>query len=176
MAGFFSAYSMPQAIKQIESATRSAGSGKVWDRRSPADLLYFFEKLEELFGAVFIIIDSRNKKQEAILEENNGEEVWLLTRYETYCGRHRDSTPWDFFPRHLSHQEFLNPYRALKKVMYYKRHEEWKDILKTILQHALSPNSIYEFDDGIDLLKIWLLLHKLIEASHLLQTRILLKG
>jgi len=88
-------------------------------------------------------------------------------------GRHRDSTPWDFFPRHLSHQEFLIPYKALKKVVHYKSREEWKDILKTILQHALSPNSIYEFDDGIDLLKIWLLLHKLIEASHLVCVRAL---
>jgi hypothetical protein len=45
-------------------------------------------------------------------------------------------------------------------VTHYKSHEEWKDILKAILQHALSKNPIYEFDDRIDLLKIWVLLHK----------------
>jgi hypothetical protein len=41
--GFFSAYSMPQVIKQTASAIRAAGSGKMWKRRSPADLLFFLK-------------------------------------------------------------------------------------------------------------------------------------
>ena len=57
----------------------------------------------------------------------------------------------------------------------YLPKDEWETTLKNLLQHALSPVSIYEFDDTISLVDISLMLHKLIEATHLIEVRAIVK-
>jgi len=47
----------------------------------------------------------------------------------------------------------------------------WKETLKDILFHTLSPDRISEFDDGNSILGTWLHLHKFLEATHLILAR-----
>jgi hypothetical protein len=168
---FFSGYALPQAGERLTSCIKAAASDKIWKGRSPADLLWFMEELEKLLHIVFCIIDEKDFYNKAIIDENNNESVWQLARYETYCGRHAKSHPWDFFPRHLSKKEFLNPYHALQKVCNAFTEEEWKASQKTILQRALSRHPVSEFDDSFNPLRIFILLHKLLEAAHLVEVR-----
>jgi hypothetical protein len=169
---FFSAYALPQATERLSSSMKAAVSDKIWKGRSPADLLWFMGELEKLLDAVFQLIEKKDLSDEAIINENNNESIWRLCRYETYCGRHANSYPWDFFPRHLSKNEFLNPYHALQKVCDAFTEEEWKDCQQTILQHALSTHAVNEFDDSFNSLRIFLLFHKLLEAAHLIKVRV----
>ncbi|MFC0771393.1 hypothetical protein [Terrimonas alba] len=86
-------------------------------------------------------------------------------------GWHRASTPWDYFPRHLSTTEFKDPYKPLRKFTRYRPLNKWREILKELCHHALSPTSIHEFDDGTSMIRTWLHLHKLLEATHLIEVR-----
>lgn len=167
---FFDCYGLLHARAILSRMIKTADAEKIWKGRSPADLLYFVERLEELIEAVFSLTESYDHKTETILNESDND-TWLLNQYETYCGWHIHSSPWDFFPRHLSKKEFLDPYRALEKFTRYQSLNKWKAVLKEILSHALSPNSISEFDDGTSILGTWLQLHKLLEATHLIHVR-----
>ncbi len=168
---FFDAYSLAHARYMLGELIRSADAERIWKGKCPANAVWFTQKLQELISAVFAIIQEDQYPDEIILDKNNTDDLWMLKNYADYCGWHRASTPWDFFPRHLSQKEFLNPFRALKKFTRYRSLPAWSDALKELALHALSPDSIQEFEDGTSLLGTWLHLHKLLEAAHLLEVR-----
>lgn len=168
---FFDCYGLSHSVSILSRAIKTAEAEKKWKGRSPSDLLFFMEKLGELMEAAFSIVERYDHNVEVILDKDDAEEIWSLAEYEIYCGWHIHSTPWDFFPRHLSKKEFLDPYRALEKFTRYRSLFAWKEIVKDILFHALSPNSISEFDDDTSILGTWLHLHKFLEATHLIQVR-----
>lgn len=168
---FFDCYCLSNARSIMSRMIKTSDSEKIWTGRSPSDLLFFTEKIEGLMEAVFSIVGRYHYNHEAILEKDENDPLWSLTEYELYCGGHANSTPWDFFPRHLSRKEFLDPYRALEKFTKYHSLGKWKDVFKDLLFHALSPHSLNEFDDGTGILRTYIHLHKLIEASHLIAIR-----
>lgn len=168
---FFSGYALPQALGRLSGCIKAADSPKIWKGHSPADLLWFMDKFQELIDLVFYVTEEEDYHSGAILNDKTNGIVWQLNSYETYCGWHADSNPWDFFPRHLSRKEFINPYLALRKLTRFYSKEEWETCLKDILQHALSPHHFYELDDSVSLLRIYLLLHKMLEACHLIDVR-----
>jgi len=168
---FFDCYDLSYAVSILGRAIKTADKEKTWKGQPPSHLLLFIEKLGELMEAAFSIVERYDHNSKASLDKDDTEEIWSLAQYETYCGWHIRSTPWDFFPRHLSKKEFLDPYRALEKFTRYRSLFAWKEIVKDILFHALSPNSISEFDDGTSILGTWLHLHKFLEATHLIQVR-----
>ena len=151
---------------------KTADSGKTWKGGSPSDLIYFTEKLNELIDAVYYIVHRFEYRPEVILSKYSNDDSWDLKDYSTYCGWHSNSSPWDFFPRHLSKKEFLDPYKALEKFTKYSNHFRWKDVIKDILSHALSQVYLDEFDNGKRILRTYIHLHKLIEATHLIEVRI----
>jgi len=167
---FFDCYSLSDAVSLLGRATKTADKEKKWKGQPPSHLLLFMEKFAELIAAAFSIVERDDHNIKVILNKDD-KYLWSLAQYETYCGWHIRSAPWDFFPRHLSKKEFSDPYRVLKKFTRYRSLFAWKELLKDILFHALSPNSISEFDDGASLLIVWLHLHKLLEATHLMHVR-----
>jgi hypothetical protein len=168
---FFDCYGLSHARSILSKMIKTADAEKIWKGSSPSDVLFFTEKMEELIEAVFAIVGRYDYKSEAVIENIEDEKLWFLSEYQLYCGWHIHSTPWDFFPRHLSKKEFCDPYKALEKFTAYRSHYQWKDVLREFLFHALSPNSISEFDDGTSLLQSYIHLHKLIEATHLIEVR-----
>jgi hypothetical protein len=79
--------------------------------------------------------------------------------------------PWDFFPRHLSKKEFLDPYKALEKFASFRNIDQWKQVIRDLAIHALSEIPLNEFDDSNSILRTYIHLNKLIEATHLIEIR-----
>lgn len=167
---FFDTFDLPSSTKLLQKLIITADAEKTW-KGVPADALCFTSRLEDLITAVFELVQQYNYQDEVIIQDEQREETWMLTVYETYCGWHTGKTPWDFFPRHLSKKEFLNPNRVLDKFTGYKTLSEWKYLLNDLLSHALSHERITEFDTGNNLLVSAQLLHKLLEATHLIEVR-----
>jgi hypothetical protein len=142
-----------------------------WKGSSLSHLLYFAEKMRELMKAALSIIDTYNYKNEVILKKQDDDPVWSLKQYEHYCPSPVRHSPWHFFPRYLSKKEFLDPYNALEKFTHYQTFSKWKYTLKELLHHALSRTGITELNGSTGILHTYILLHKLIEGSHLLAIR-----
>lgn len=168
---FFDAYGLVHARSILQELIKKADSGKSWNRSASCDVLFFTEKLTELLEAAWEIADSCGYRPEIVLDKETKEETWMLTAYDTYCGFHRNNTPWDFFPRHLTKKEFLDPYKALEKFTRFRELEEWKQIIKDLAYYALSETPLNEFDDSKSILRTYIHLNKLIEATHLIEVR-----
>jgi hypothetical protein len=168
---FFDAYGLVHARSILQELIKKADSEKSWNRTACCDVLFFTEKLTELIEAIYHIVNTYDQQEEAIIEEQTKEEIWQLTNYDTYCGSHRNHTPWDFFPRHLSKKEFVDPYKALEKFTSFRNIDQWKQTIKHLAYYALSSTSINEFDDDKSILRTYIHLNKLIEATHLIEIR-----
>lgn len=167
---FFDSFDLTSSIKLLRKTIKTADTEKLW-KGIPANALYFTSLLEDLVTAVFELLQQYDYKDEIIIKEDKIPATLTLTAFETYCGWHTGKTAWDFFPRHLSKKEFLNPYLALEKFTKQHSLSEWKYLLNDILNHALSIESISQFYDGQSILNTWLYLHKLLEATHLIEVR-----
>lgn len=167
---FFDTFDLAAAGKLLHNAIKTADAKKTW-KKIPAEALCFIERLTELTEAVFELMHQHDYKEEVQIPKENTTTIFTLTQFETYCGWHTQRTAWDFFPRHLSKKEFLNPYKALEKFTNYKTLPQWKYILKEICTYALSPESINELNNGESLLCTARQLHKMLEATHLIEVR-----
>jgi hypothetical protein len=169
---FFDSYGLVHARSILNELIKKADSEKSWNRSASCDVLFFSEKINELIEAVYFIVNNYDNRTEAIIEQDTKQDTWLLTNYNNYCGNHRNSTPWDFFPRHLSKKEFLDPYKALEKFTSFRNIEQWKQTIKDLAYHALSTTPLDEFDEDNSILRTYIHLNKLIEATHLIEIRI----
>ena len=89
-----------------------------------------------------------------------------------FCGhQHEGYTPWDYFPRHLSKKEYVNPQLMLSKFFAYKTLPEWRDVLEELFSAAISDCSIYTCTSDEDILKTCEYVMKLVEALYLLKVR-----
>ncbi|MFC0774281.1 hypothetical protein [Terrimonas alba] len=169
---FFDCYDFVNTRSLLKRLIKTADSGKIWQGTPPCDVLYFSEKIDELIEAVYTIINTFDHRPEVILDKAVSSNCWSLTAYDSYCGCHLADTPWDFFPRHLSKKEFLDPYKALEKFTRYLNIDRWKKVIKDLLYHALSDIPFDEFDNSQSTLLIYIHLNKLIESAHLIEVRI----
>lgn len=168
---FFDTYGFYHARSLLGRIIKAAASQKVYKGNCPANVLHYMQKLQQLIEAAFTIIKQNDVRQGVRIKIIDTNKLWSLTNYETYCGYHIHSTPWHFFPRHLSQKEFLDPCMVLQKFTNKRPLKQWKQILKQITEQALSPQAINEMNETINILSIWLHLHKLIEAAHLIHVR-----
>jgi len=168
---FFDCHGLSNARSILTKMIKTADSETSWKGPSPSHLLYFSEKMKQLMKAAFSIVSFHDYRNEAILEKEDNDPIWSLTEYQHYCSNHVRYNPWHFFPRYLSKKEFLDPYKALEKFTQYQSLAKWKYTFRDLLHHALSPVSINEFNNGTGILHIYIHLHKLIEATHLIAIR-----
>jgi len=168
---FFDAYGLVHARLILQELIKKADSEKSWNRSACCDVLFYTEKIIELIEAVFHIVNTYDQHEDVTLDKEAGEEIWLLKDYGSWCGSHRNDTPWDFFPRHLSKKEFLDPYKALEKFTSFRNIDQWKQTIKDLAYHALSEVPLNEFDDSKSTLRTYIHLNKLIEATHLIEIR-----
>lgn len=167
---FFDSFDLPSSIKLLRKTIKTANSRKKW-KGVPANALYFTTRITDLITAVFGLLEEFHFNDEVIITVEKDAQPWSLTTYENYCGWPTGKTPWDFFPRHLSKKEFLNPYSALEKFTKQHTLSEWKYLLNDLLNHALSTESLSQFYDCDRILKSCRHLHKLLEATHLIEVR-----
>ena len=170
---YFDSYDYTFAIARLSSCLKACSQKKIWSERKnkcPSDLILFIEKTEGLIKCVFNILREKKFDTDAIIASYSDK---LILDY-CYANVHYpdEYSCWMYFPRHLSLKEFLNPYKAFQKIAMFGSKEEWIGILNGILHRALSPFGWEEYGESSDMLRIYLLLHKLLEASHLVHIRL----
>lgn len=165
---FFDIYDLPAAQKMLTLCIKTACSDHVW-KHLPANVLFFTEQLTILSKAAIQIIQEYSYIKEVEIEDQN--EVWMLNQYAVYCGWCKHRTPWDYFPRHLSKKEFLDPYRALQKFAAFHNAGQWKKVISNIRYYALSHESVFEVVHRNSFITTWHHLHKLLDATHLIEIR-----
>jgi hypothetical protein len=164
IAEFFTAADLVYYRKTIKDALNAACSDKVWNKTSPGDLLWFFERLESVINAAYLINKDKKKSPLSIGKED-------VFNPNLYCSWHADQAEWDFFPRSLSLKEYIDPYLAFKKFFNYLTLPEWKDELHDLMEFALGKTSFSEACVDFDTLTIYFHLTKLVEAAHLIDVR-----
>jgi hypothetical protein len=126
----------------------------------------------ELIFATYLFVANKNerakRKKKAIVDETaleNGIDP------KSYFGWHRKSAIWEFFPRHLSKEEFLNPYKVYNRFFDYWDVQTWIKEFREIISFALDAFG-NETGCDYDYLEIHKQLQKLVEASHLIEVRV----
>lgn len=166
---FFDFFSLPAARYYLSTAIKAAESTRVWDKKTPANLLYFFEHTEALLSTVYRIVKTGRKIKQAVSADPNSAPD--LTRFPIYCSRCDQLTPWDYFPRSLSAKEYHDPYKALQKFTTYHSQKKWQEILQYILSYALGTNPLTDAGMSLELVRTAELLLKMLEACHLIYVR-----
>jgi hypothetical protein len=169
---FFSAASLEHYRKYISSMLKAAYSEDFWKKAAPGSLLFFQDRMLELICATYLFVKEGNdrvkRKKKAVIDDSTFENG---IDSDSYFGWHRKSAVWEFFPRHLTKDEFLNPYKAYERFFEYKDIQTWIKDFKEIISFALEA---FGNETGIDYdyLEIHKQLQKLIEASHLIEVRV----
>lgn len=167
---FFDGYTLPSALRYLDTMLKSAESRTIWRQGAPADLIHFEERIEELVGAVYGI-----SRFQLVQEQvgNSGKKP-DLEALSLYCPDHPGRAPWDFVPRSLSAKEYINPYRTVQKFTKKATRKEWLEILKQLENYALAKNSLFDLGIEIPLIEISEALRKILEAAHLINLRTIL--
>jgi hypothetical protein len=169
----FSAASLEHYQKYISSMMKAAYSEDYWKKSAPGNLLSFQEQILELIKAVYLIVKKGKggvkRKSKAILNNSVFENGIEPT---SYYGWHIESAIWEFFPRNLDKAEFLNPYKAFERFFEYKKIQTWLKEFKELVSFALEA---FGNETGIDYdyLEMHRQLQKLVEASHLIEVRVI---
>jgi len=169
---FFDHCSLKMYRKYISSVLKSAYADSHWTKDVPAALLRLHEHIERLIEAAFIInFNPTNIKFNESLIVNENVLTEEIIEPSLYVGRNANSSNWDFFPRYLSEKEFLNPCRVFKKFFAYKNLPAWREQVYKLIYYALISDGTDTAGVEIDYLTVYILLQKLIEASHLILVR-----
>lgn len=167
---FFDSITLPSARNYLRSSIKAAEGPGIWAKKAPTELLSFFESLGKLINEVYNIVKEDNKIDLTILDTELN--TPNLDKTHLFCGTYDQLGPWDYFPRNLTTKEFKDPYKALVKFTAWASKKEWKEHLHYLLSFALSENSLFEFGVHLPLVKISELLHKMLEATHLIDVRL----
>jgi hypothetical protein len=170
---FFSSASLPHYKKYLSTMIRAAVSQEFWDLNDPSALLEFKQKLGRIVKAAFFY--TQNKKLESTLTMPSNPSPALLNDPcidpSWYAGWHRNLSSWDYFPRYLNKHEFLNPRLVFYRFFKSKGVRLWRQEIEDLVFYALSSYSCLDDHLTMDFLEVNKLLHKLMEAAHLIEVR-----
>lgn len=174
---FFSAFEKHRTITILQRWLYSVCSNKKC-KESPSTLLFFYEKIEYLIEAAYLISQLNNSERKAVLQNDSENEDFNIMSAEYFCAwgsskftQNPAKLIWQDFPRSLNTKEFFNPYSVFKKTFRFYSLGEWRQELSNLFNIALSKESL--LDDGLDtdILSVEKHLLKLIDASHLIDIR-----
>lgn len=164
LAEFFTMADVADYRKDIYNIVRAACSGKYWKKGSPNDMIFILKGLESIVNAAYILY--RQGKQSPLQIEDR--DIFNLNLFRGNSSTDRD---WDFFPRMLRYNEYLDPYIVFKRFFDFKNLSEWKEVLQSLSEYALSRTRIFEEYEDFDSLAIYRHLTRLVEATHLIDVR-----
>ncbi len=173
---FFRFVSPERSRSYILSMLISAARSGYWSEADPGSLLEFEEELGSLLYAVStlsVITDtSRGFGKKAVLDKKLLQmplDLSLISGWPVY------DVVWEYFPRHLSKAEFLNPYLVFREFFAYSTLAGWKSRLHRVIVDALSVLPEVHIPD-YPLLETYKLLQKLVEAAYLVASRTAVKN
>jgi hypothetical protein len=173
ISDFFSTYSLAQARKYLQKILKAANANRS-SRMNPSSILYFFERLEQLYAAAMLIHQSGLEREAAIITALK-DQAPDLANYPQYCGWHFMRASWYYVPRNLNEKEYFNPYKVFKKLDAYGSEETWKFIFHELRDYTFLKGSFSDAGDHYNILDIYILLNKLLEACHLIEVRAIIE-
>lgn len=132
---FFSCYHPHEALQETEKLYHWACKEKYYNKAAPGSLLFLAEHLERLFSAAEYIYYSTGKKGVVILLAS----VLAPPQPEHYADSGQSAAAWQYFPRHLSAAEYLNPYLVFET---FAQLPPWEPVLQELVEYSLSKCSI----------------------------------
>jgi len=171
ISNYFSWSALPAQRTHIRQIMTAAIKDGHWSKGHPRTLIHVGERLEKLIEALYLIQREDGKVASNSSIVNPDEVKKDVVNAELYCGWSAMFFPWDYFPRHLTKEEYINPYKALRKFFKYRSLPEWKGLIKELMDCALSVQSAYELSSYLNVLKISSMLQKIVEAAHLIEVR-----
>jgi len=172
---YFSWSALPAQRTSIRQIIAASIKERHWNKGHPRILIHAGERIEKLIEAAYLIQREDDKIANNPSIINSSEVRKDVVNPELYCGWAVMFFPWDYFPRHLTKAEYINPYKALRKFFKYRSLPEWKGLMKELMDCALSPQSVYELGAYFNVIKVSTMLQKLVEAAHLIEVRELMK-
>ena len=150
--------------KIVKAMMFAASKEEIYAKSSPSELLHNVEMLESLINAAYLI-NSQDRHSPVQISDQD------LFNPDLFRDVNNALSDWANFPRALSLKEYKNPYLAIRRFFEVMELSSWKSALKEILDFALSEYSIYDDDNDIDCLSVYIYLTKLIESAHLIEVR-----
>ena len=166
---FFDACPLPQALGNIDGWLKAVTANNYWKKSYPANLLHFYEMMERLVEAAYLINKLDNRNAAAVLAETPEPEIDLMVP-ASYYGWQTKYSAWDYFPRSLNKKQFINPYIAFKKFFKYQDMPVWREVLYDLLYNAFVGKMELELGE-YDMLAVQKHLKRLVEAAHLVEVR-----
>jgi hypothetical protein len=173
ISDFFSAYSLSQARKYLQKILKASNANRK-SGMNPSGILYFFERLQQLYAASMLIHQSGLQREAAMITPAE-DQAPDLANYPQYCGWHFRRASWNYIPRSLSEKEYFNPYKVFKKLEAYASEETWKFIFHELQDYTFLKGSFSDAGDHYNILDIYILLNKLLEACHLIEVRAIIE-
>ncbi len=167
---FFQMAHLPTVKKEISAWMETVNNGLIGRRHEASTLLTFYESLNKLIHAAFIIREMDHSNRPANLTgvlEPDKDHV-PETKYYALEGA-KDT--WELFPRSLSKEQFINPYLVFKDFFAFWSLTEWKEELHNMLHLSFSDSTLEDTGEVVDLLNIKSHLDQLVEACHLVLVR-----
>jgi len=166
---FFQRMHLEAYLEDLDEWLHAACADDPLATQPPRDFICLHEDMEKLLEAAWLIQQARREKSSpgTLSPADLNERLALLGMQ--HAQYYRESHVWSYFPRHLSREEFMNPYLAFHRFFGLHNIAEWRDELRMYFEAALSRRSVYEaLGSGSNLHTDWLHLKKLVEAAFLI--------
>ncbi len=177
IAGYFSGVSLPGRLESIQQLITSAANDQEWNYQRYRPPFIMVSQLERLLEALYLL-----QRDDCILETNGSkiEESELqnpTVSAELYCRPSIHLPTWNYIPKHLQNDEFINPYVAVTRFFDCRDLPGWRHLLSELVEFAtLGGSNIYEVGPDFNVLETFSLLYKIVEAAHLIDVREKRKG
>ncbi len=135
------------------------------------DLVCLIEDIERMLEAAWLISQVHppaERKTIVTLPSRQDIEARLKQIESWYVNRFRSVGIWDCFPRYLSADEMLDPYRVFHALFRLNSLPAWKDELKMLFEAAISNYSIYESLGSSNFYMTCTYLYKMVEAAFII--------
>jgi len=177
IAGYFSGVSLPGRLERIQQLITSAANDQEWNYQAYRSPFTMVSQLERLLEAAYLL-----QRDDDLLEANGStiEESALqnsTVNAELYCRPSIHRPTWNYIPKHLQNDEFINPYAAITRFFDCRDLPGWRHLLSELMEFAtLAGSNIYEVGPDFNVQEAFSLLYKIVEAAHLIDVRENKKG
>jgi hypothetical protein len=131
---------------------------------SIADIFYYLKQVEAIINASFLLNLQKTNSSIVINE-------FELFNPRFFRGKKNYVNNWDYYPKGLSLQEFINPYAAFSKAFEFCSIKEWKKRLDVIVTYAFDKGTFSQDSIEIEIIGTYLQLTAMLEAAHLIDVR-----
>ncbi|MGN7890329.1 hypothetical protein [Dyadobacter sp. 22481] len=157
IADFFDAYSLMSFKANLYDVLQAVSADHFYQKGSPSDVLYIFERLESVINAAYLI--NNGGIQAKFIKPGD-----LIERVKI---RQEINSSWEMLPSLLNSEEMTNPQKVLTSFFDYKSLRDWKQELTEVYNFALSKHPACEWGVCIDSLSVFVYSVKLVEALYL---------